>query len=239
MQPRFPVLFGEQRSHPLFPEHRESTSGPLLRTHSGSPLASSRLAFSAMRAVCLIASFALLIPLSAAETSTPNTGDQIQAFQFAFSTSSLVLPIVDTCPTPLTVTKVSSTNAQISDPSAPYTLVALVHEQLYDEAGTQYERLYSASLDMGDMSAEQTIFHPWGNGTQFIACMWAANGVSGGCQVCLNIYGCLSACLCCRANVVTSLTIRTSTLLFRHILQLKRTKTNLQHAEHQMCLDPG
>lgn len=158
MQPRFPVLFGEQRSHPLFPEHRESTSGPLLRTHSGSPLASSRLAFSAMRAVCLIASFALLIPLSAAETSTPNTGDQIQAFQFAFSTSSLVLPIVDTCPTPLTVTKVSSTNAQISDPSAPYTLVALVHEQLYDEAGTQYERLYSASLDMGDMSAEQTIF---------------------------------------------------------------------------------
>ncbi|KIR80535.1 hypothetical protein I306_02513 [Cryptococcus gattii EJB2] len=138
-----------------------------------------------MRAVCLIASFALLIPLSAAETSTPNTGDQIQAFQFAFSASSassLVLPIVYTCPTPFTVTKVSSTNAQISDPSAPYTLVALVHEQLYDEAGIQYERLYSASLDMGDMSAEQTIFHPWGNGSQFIACMWAANGVSGGCQ---------------------------------------------------------
>lgn len=195
-----------------------------------------------MRAVCLIASFALLIPLSAAETSTPNTGDQIQAFQFAFSASSassLVLPIVYTCPTPFTVTKVSSTNAQISDPSAPYTLVALVHEQLYDEAGIQYERLYSASLDMGDMSAEQTILHPWGNGSQFIACMWAANGVSGGCQVCLHKYGCLSACLCSRANFVTSHTIRTSTLLFRHILQLKRTKTNLQHAEHQMCLDPG
>ncbi|OXG12774.1 hypothetical protein C366_05589 [Cryptococcus neoformans Tu401-1] len=135
-----------------------------------------------MRAFRIITSLALLIPPSVAETSTPNTGDQIQAFQFSFTDSTLVLPIVYTCPTPLTLTKISPTNAQTSDPSAPYTLVALVHEQLYDGAGIQYERVYSASLDMGDMSTEQTISHPWGNGTQFIACMWAANGASGGCQ---------------------------------------------------------
>lgn len=192
-----------------------------------------------MRALRLLTPLALLIPPSVAETSTPNTGDQIQAFQFAFTSSNLVLPITYTCPTPLTLTKISSTSAQTSDPSAPYTLVALVHEQLYDGAGTQYERVYSASLDMGDMSTEQTISHPWGNGTQFIACMWAANGVSGGCQVSLNMHGCLLACLCSSANFVTSLTYRTFTPLYRQSLPLNRTRMNLQHAEHQMFSDPG
>lgn len=192
-----------------------------------------------MRAFRIITSLALLIPPSVAETSTPNTGDQIQAFQFSFTDSTLVLPIVYTCPTPLTLTKISPTNAQTSDPSAPYTLVALVHEQLYDGAGIQYERVYSASLDMGDMSTEQTISHLWGNGTQFIACMWAANGASGGCQVSWDMHECLLACLCSCVNSMTSLTCRISTLLYRRSLQLERTRTNIQHAEHQMFSDPG
>ncbi|WRT64754.1 uncharacterized protein IL334_001688 [Kwoniella shivajii] len=123
-----------------------------------------------------------LLPLIRAETTTPNTGDQIQSFLFGFTNSHLVIPITSSCPTPLTLTPLTPTNAKTSDPKAPYTMVTLVHEQLIDGNGIQYERLYSASLDVGDMSKERSISHPWMNGTQFIACIWGSNGASGGCQ---------------------------------------------------------
>ncbi|RSH92194.1 hypothetical protein EHS25_008609 [Saitozyma podzolica] len=130
----------------------------------------------------------LLVPFLAlrhvlATTSTPNTGDQPQAFLFGFTTSSLILPVTASCPTPLTLSQLTTTNnPNAPDPSAPYTMVMLVHEQLEDGAGARYERMYSASMNVGDMSAVKSINHPWMNGTQFIACMWSANGVSGGCQ---------------------------------------------------------
>ncbi|WVO16553.1 hypothetical protein L204_104232 [Cryptococcus depauperatus] len=124
----------------------------------------------------------LLLPPSTAETSRPNTGDQRQAFQFSFTDSNVILPVAYTCPTPLSVFKRSLTNTETDDPKGPYTMVTLVHEQLVDGAGVQYERVYSASLNVGDLSGERDIAHPWGTGTQFIPCMWAANGVSGGCQ---------------------------------------------------------
>ncbi|WVQ83244.1 hypothetical protein IAT38_005383 [Cryptococcus sp. DSM 104549] len=136
-----------------------------------------------MRPPAPLLSLPLLIPFTLAATSTPNTGDQTQAFQFQFTTDpTLQLPVTYTCPTPLVLPALTTTNAQSSDPKAPYTMVALVHEQLYDGAGVQYARTYSASLNVGDMSATREIAHPWGNGTQFIACMWASNAVSGGCQ---------------------------------------------------------
>jgi hypothetical protein len=131
----------------------------------------------------------LLVPFLAlrhvlATTSIPNTGDQPQAFLFGFTTSSLILPVTYSCPTPLTLSQLTTTNnPNAPDPSAPYTMVMLVHEQLEDGAGVRYERMYSASMNVGDMSAVKSINHPWMNGTQFIACMWSANGVSGGCQV--------------------------------------------------------
>ncbi|WWC86891.1 uncharacterized protein L201_001770 [Kwoniella dendrophila CBS 6074] len=124
----------------------------------------------------------LFLPLVSAETSTPNTGDQIQSFLFGFTTNQLVLPITSSCPSPLTLTPLTPTNAHTSDPKAPYTMVTLVHEQLIDDKGKQFERLYSASLDVGDMNELRQISHPWMNGTQFIACIWGSNGASGGCQ---------------------------------------------------------
>ncbi|WVR04643.1 hypothetical protein IAU60_001654 [Kwoniella sp. DSM 27419] len=127
-------------------------------------------------------SLASVIPGCFGETTTPNTGDQAQAFFFGFSSSNLVLPVVSPCPTPLSLSPLTSANAATSDPKAPYTMVMLVHEQLLDGAGHQYERLYSASLNVGDMSRRIDIAHPWMNGTQFIACIWASNGASGGCQ---------------------------------------------------------
>ncbi|WWC59487.1 uncharacterized protein I303_102043 [Kwoniella dejecticola CBS 10117] len=123
------------------------------------------------------------LPGVSAETSTPNTGDQVQSFLFGFAPqSNLVLPIVPSCPSPLTLSPLTPTNAKTSDPKAPYTMIALVHEQLMDGKGVQYERLYSAGLDVGDMSKVRNIQHPWMNGTQFIACIWGSNGASGGCQ---------------------------------------------------------
>ena len=124
-----------------------------------------------------------LIHFTLATTSTPNTGDQRQAFTFAYTASNLVLPILYTCPTPLSLTQLSPTNAGGPDPVAPYTLVLLVHEQLMDGAGQRYERIYSRSTNVGDMSNLTQINHPWMDGTQFIGCVWASNGVSGGCQV--------------------------------------------------------
>ncbi|KAK8847421.1 hypothetical protein IAR55_005279 [Kwoniella newhampshirensis] len=130
----------------------------------------------------LILNLTFCVSPTLAETSTPNTGDQIQAFLFSYTTSNLVLPITPTCPDPLTLTQLTTTNAKTSDPRAPYTMVLLVHEQLVDGSGMAYERTYSASVGVGDLSHTQEIQHPWGNGTQFIGCIWSANGVSGGCQ---------------------------------------------------------
>ncbi|WVF69781.1 hypothetical protein IAT40_004560 [Kwoniella sp. CBS 6097] len=124
----------------------------------------------------------LAIRPSIAETSVPNTGDQVQSFLFGFTESNLVIPVTSSCPTPLTLTKLTTTNAKTSDPAAPYTMVMLVHEQLIDGSGKPYERLYSASMNVGDMSQTTEINHPWMNGTQFIACIWGSNGASGGCQ---------------------------------------------------------
>ncbi|WVQ76007.1 hypothetical protein IAR50_005643 [Cryptococcus sp. DSM 104548] len=107
--------------------------------------------------------------------------DQTQAFQFAL-TDTPVLPVAYTCPSPLTVSKTSYSDAKTDDPKAPYSMVALVHEQLYDGAGIQYERVYSATIGLGTLDKATEVAHPWGNGTQFIACMWSANAVSGGCQ---------------------------------------------------------
>jgi hypothetical protein len=65
-------------------------------------------------------------------------------------------------------------------------MIALVHEQLLDDNGTQYDKVYSKTLAVGDMSRTSSVAHPWMNGTQFIGCAWGANGVSGGCQVRFN-----------------------------------------------------
>jgi hypothetical protein len=125
-----------------------------------------------------------LIPFCHAATTTPNTGDQLQAFRFGYTTSnSLILPTISTCPTPLALSQLSATNAGGPDPVAPYTMVLLAHEQLEDGAGVVYERMYSKTLDVGTMATTQTFDHPWWNGTQFMGCIWGANGVSGGCQV--------------------------------------------------------
>ena len=108
--------------------------------------------------------------------STPNTGDQLQAFMFAYIHSNLVLPITYTCPTPLTLTQIKPTNAGGPDPAAPYSMVlfgepfpaikqiclkgmlirGIVHEQLMDGAGVQYERMHARTLDVGDMSSVQS-----------------------------------------------------------------------------------
>ncbi|ORY30383.1 hypothetical protein BCR39DRAFT_529562 [Naematelia encephala] len=134
-----------------------------------------------LQSLVVLASLVIL-PCSIAETSTPNTGDQTQAFTFAYTTSNLVLPITDTCPTPLTLTQLTTTNSGGPDPVAPYTMVLFVHEQLMDGAGIRYERIYAKSVDVGNLASTQDIQHPWMNGTQFIGCIWSSNAVSGGCQ---------------------------------------------------------
>lgn len=125
----------------------------------------------------------MVLPLIRAETSKPNTGDQLQGFTFGYTTSNLVLPVISTCPTPLTISALNPTNAGGPDPIAPYTMVMFVHEQLMDGAGIAYERIYSRSMNIGDMSQSRQFQHPWMSGTQFIGCVWSQNGVSGGCQV--------------------------------------------------------
>jgi hypothetical protein len=125
----------------------------------------------------------MVLPLIRAETSKPNTGDQLQGFTFGYTTSNLVLPVISTCPTPLTISALNPTNAGGPDPIAPYTMVMFVHEQLMDGAGIAYERIYSRSMNVGDMSQSRQFQHPWMSGTQFIGCIWSQNGVSGGCQV--------------------------------------------------------
>ncbi|KAK4687775.1 hypothetical protein P7C73_g2335, partial [Tremellales sp. Uapishka_1] len=124
----------------------------------------------------------LLSRHSRAETSTPNTGDQLQDFSFSFATDTPVLPVISTCPSALYLTSGTPTNAGGPDPVAPYTLVLLVHEQLQDGAGVAYERMYSKSLAVGNLNQGMDISHPWGPGTQFIGCVWSSNAVSGGCQ---------------------------------------------------------
>lgn len=129
-----------------------------------------------------------LLPTVMATTTTPNTGDQEQGFLFGFPLpdlpNSLTLPLIQACPNPLTLSALSTTNnPYTSDPVAPYTMIMLVHEQLQDGANHSYERIYSRSMNVGDMSGSLDIDTPWMNGTQMIACIWAANGVSGGCQV--------------------------------------------------------
>jgi hypothetical protein len=131
---------------------------------------------------------AVSIPLARAVTSEPTTGDQPQAFTFGYPSSpllnSVILPITPSCPSPLIISALTTTNSpHAADPVAPYSMTMLVHEQLTDGAGKRYERMYARSMDVGNMDAARTIQHPWANGTQFIGCIWASNGVSGGCQV--------------------------------------------------------
>ena len=130
-----------------------------------------------MRRYPLTAVVAILSALSAfSETTRTNTGDQTQAFLFGYTNSNLVLPVVDTCPTPMLITKMNPTNAGGPDPASPYTMIAFVHEQLQDGSGATYERIYAKNLSMGDMSKDQLLWHPWGSGTQFIGCIWAVSG---------------------------------------------------------------
>lgn len=130
----------------------------------------------------------LTLPLILAETSKNNTGDQPQAFTFGYPSSpllnSVVLPVTPSCPTPLIISALTTTNNKlVSDPVAPYTLVVLVHEQLTDDAGVHYGRIYARSMGIGNMDTARSLRHPWANGTQFIGCIWSSNGISGGCQV--------------------------------------------------------
>jgi hypothetical protein len=125
----------------------------------------------------------LFTPQVRSETTTSNTGDQRQAFTFGYTTSNLILPTIPACPTPLTLTQLTTTNSGGPDPVAPYTMILLVHEQLIDGGNVTYERMYSKTLDVGTMGSLQSIQHPWWNGTQFVGCIWGSNGVSGGCQV--------------------------------------------------------
>lgn len=110
-----------------------------------------------MNRLFLLLSSLLLI---SADTTTPNTGDQLQAFTFSYYTTILQPPILASCPTPLTLTQGYPTNAGGPDPASPYTMVVLAHEQLEDGSGIQYERIYSRSLDVGSLSALQSIPHP-------------------------------------------------------------------------------
>ncbi|ODN79681.1 hypothetical protein L202_03611 [Cryptococcus amylolentus CBS 6039] len=150
---------------------------------------------------------ALLLPPTTAWAAT----DQIQAFQFALNTALPVLPVTYTCPSPLAVSKTSYSNAKTDDPKGPYSMVALVHELLYDGAGIQYERVYSVTVGLGQLDKMTEVAHPWGNGTQFIACMWSANAVSGGCQDLFTVVP--SADLTAAAYQNTSSTCRTPNVL--------------------------
>jgi len=116
-----------------------------------------------------------------AETSPNNTGDQLQAFLFGYTPPSLnlFLPVQYTCPTPLLITALKPTNAGGPDPSAPYTMIAFVHEQLMDASGQRYEATYARSMNVGDMSQDRTFSHPWADGTQFIGCIWSVRPMPG------------------------------------------------------------
>jgi hypothetical protein len=126
-----------------------------------------------------------LLPFTFAETSTPNTGPQPQGFLFSFSQTSLITPITYSCPSPLFLSAATSVNYGGPDATGPYSIVFLVHEQLLDEDGGLYDRYYSHTEKVPDMNNARNLATrvPWMNGTQFIACVWSANGVSGGCQV--------------------------------------------------------
>jgi hypothetical protein len=123
------------------------------------------------------------IPLTFAETSRNNTGDQPQGYQFGFTTSNLPLPIVYTCPTPITISPSIPIHYGGPDASGPYYMMFMVHEQLVGATDNEYEKWYTHTEVLQDLNNVRTINNPWMNGTQFIACVWAANGVSGGCQV--------------------------------------------------------
>jgi len=126
-----------------------------------------------MRALWLVTLALSSIQSVNAETSSNNTGDQLQAFTFGYTTSNLVLPVIYTCPSPLLITALKPTNAGGPDPSAPYTMIAFVHEQLQDDSGQRYERLYARSMSVGDLGQDRTFSHPWAEGTQFIGCIWS------------------------------------------------------------------
>lgn len=117
----------------------------------------------------------ILLHATSAETSSPNTGDQLQAFRFQYTSTVPQLPIQYTCPSPFTLTQSTPTNNGGPDPVAPYTMISFVHEQLMDGSGVGYERIYARSLVVGDMSKSVSFSHPWANGTQHISCIWAVS----------------------------------------------------------------
>ena len=133
---------------------------------------------NALRVLALLASGVL------GDTSPNNTGDQLQKFLFSFTSAVPVIPVVSSCPTPLWVSALTSLPAGGPDPQSPYTMVVLAHEQLTNGSGSVTQRTYAHSVVLNDMTYANTVNVPWWNGTQFIACVWANNGVSGGCQVC-------------------------------------------------------
>lgn len=132
---------------------------------------------------------AILLPLLAflspasAVTSPNNTGDLPQGYLFGFTTSSLPLPIVNSCPSSLTVSTATALSYGGNDPSSPYYMMFMVREQLLDDNNNLYERYYTHTETLPDMNNVRSLFNPFMNGTQFIACVTSANGVSGGCQV--------------------------------------------------------
>ena len=116
-----------------------------------------------------------LLPLTMAETSSPNTGDQLQGYTFAYGSNQnhLVLPTIYSCPEPITVSGITPTNNGGPDAIAPYTMIAFVHEQLIDGANQTYERMYARTIDLGNIGSTAGFQAPWMEGTQFIGCLWS------------------------------------------------------------------
>ncbi len=133
----------------------------------------------------LIVLFWLLHPFGIVqgETTTPNTGDQAQGFLFGYNSVPPILPIVASCPIPLPFTPITPTNNGGPDAASPFSVMFLAHEQLLDPSGVWYGKTYAKTTVFDHMDHPQFLNVPFLNGTQFIACVWAANQISGGCQV--------------------------------------------------------
>ena len=87
---------------------------------------------------------AAIFPLVVGLTSNPTVSDLPQSFLFGYSSSSLILPTLPSCPGSLTIPAISSMSPpEAADPVAPYTFTMLVHEQLMDGSGNRYERMYA------------------------------------------------------------------------------------------------
>lgn len=110
-----------------------------------------------------------LICVVLAETTQPNTGPQPQGFLFGFNPTSLILPIVYTCPTPLYLSEAIPLDYDGPDAQGPYSVVFMVHEQLIDENDNQYDRWYSHTEVVPDMNDPRLLDIPWMNGTQFMS----------------------------------------------------------------------